>query len=162
MNHFEPNTYNLDIANFVEEEQSSARGKDLTELTGCKRPSKAGGIAKAFLTLGVSNLRENKIYKQKLKAYNQCMADYKAKIAKQNDAVAQSELKIAQAKEEAEQAKKQAEEAVQNLQTSQAGKSADLKESDKILGMPKMVAYGVGALLLLAVGGFLIYKKMNK
>lgn len=161
MNHFEPNAYNLDIANFVDDEQSNAMGKDLTALTGCKKPSKAGGIAKAFLTLGVSNLRENKIYKQKLKAYNQCMSDYKAKIAKQNDAVAQSELKIAQAKEEAEQAKKQAEEAVQNLQSSQAGKSADLKGSDKILGMPKMVAYGLGALVL-AVGGFLIYKKMNK
>lgn len=30
----------------------------------------------------------------------------------------------------------------------------------KILGMPKMVAYGVGALLL-AVGGFLLYRKMR-
>ena len=35
------------------------------------------------------------------------------------------------------------------------------KGGDKILGMPKMVAYGVGALLL-AVTGYFLYRKMKK
>jgi uncharacterized membrane protein len=40
-------------------------------------------------------------------------------------------------------------------------KSAESDKSDKILGMPKMVAIGLGVVLL-AIGGFFAYKKFKK
>ena len=40
-------------------------------------------------------------------------------------------------------------------------KEAELETSDKILGMPKMVAIGVG-IAILAIGGFVVYKKFIK
>ncbi len=42
-----------------------------------------------------------------------------------------------------------------------ADKSAESDKSDKILGMPKMVAIGLGVVLV-AVGGFFAYKKFKK
>jgi hypothetical protein len=61
------------------------------------------------------------------------------------------------------EAEKAAEESAESAEDKTESKTSEKTETetDKILGMPKMVAYGLGAVIVL-VGGFIAYKKFKK
>jgi chromatin remodeling complex protein RSC6 len=129
--------------------------KEMKGLTGCKKP---------IFMIG-----------KKKKAYNECIANYKtevikrAKEAKQlNEQLAASSSAAAAA---AEKAKKELEETKAELAASKGGSgsskkgsaSSETEEDGKILGMSKGLAIGLGiGVVVLAVGGFVVYKKFIK
>jgi hypothetical protein len=70
-----------------------------------------------------------------------------------------AELGVAEAETIKTLIDKKAEESAEDKTESKSEKTET--EGDKILGMPKMVAYGLGAVIVL-VGGFIAYKKFKK
>jgi len=120
--------------------------KTINELTACKKP---------ILNVG-----------KKKKEYEKCLSDYK--LAKQNIEKELNEAKIKlqesnSAKKELELVKAQLAElsASKSNQSDSAYKQINESDSDKILGMPKGLAIGLGVLLGVAViggGAYLILK----
>lgn len=122
--------------------------KSLEQLTGCKKPSKAGLVATQFLT-GIGGFAQKK-YNAKMKAYKECLAKYEESVRIKGDQVASKELEVA---------KKEMEDAQSESEKKAAETPAPIVE-DKLLGMPKKVAYvviGLGVLAL-AFGGYKAYK----
>ena len=72
---------------------------------------------------------------------------------KPSSTMAASATKVQDIQKEAEEESAEKEESTE--------KTSEKTEGDKILGMPKMVAYGLGAVIVL-VGGFIAYKKFKK
>ena len=73
---------------------------------------------------------------------------------KPSSTMAASATKVQDIQKEAE------EESAEKEETEKTSEKTET-EGDKILGMPKMVAYGLGAVIVL-VGGFIAYKKFKK
>jgi len=145
--------------NFSGEKTSNITAKkSLEQLTGCKKPSKAGLVATQFLT-GIGGLA-NKKYKAKMTAYKECLAKYEESVARKGDMAAKKEL---------DDAKKELDDAqAESLKSSTAPTTTDSTTTtptdEKLLGMPKKVAYvviGLGVLAL-AFGGYKAFQHFKK
>lgn len=131
-----------------ERQRKRALKKDpMFELTGCMKPEKRNMIA-ATLTGGIQQASAVSKYKKDMAAYKKCLADYKEKVIKTGNATELAKIKSAE----------------QDLANEEASlKSSTPSETvteDKLLGMPKKVAYvviGLGVLAL-AFGGYKAYK----
>jgi hypothetical protein len=145
------NQENLDSGFIPQLIKGSKNRKEMKGLTGCKKP---------MFMIG-----------KKKKAYNQCIANYKNEVASRAQEASQLKEQLAASSSSsaaaAEKAKKELEDTKAELAASKGGSgsskrgSSEDEEDGKILGMPKMVAIGLGVVVL-AVGGFVVYKKFKK
>ena len=106
-----------------------------------------GGLIGSVLTMGISSMAKNIKQQKKAKFFDISPKEVEEMYAKQQDKKADSSSKGAGETENKLGGEKR----------------VGLKNSDKILGMPKKVAIGVGiGVVVIGIGGFIIYKKIKK
>lgn len=147
---------NLDLSNQESLDENFLGGlfrnrktkKEIRGITGCKKP---------VLNVG-----------KKKKEYEKCLSDYKSTQRNKEKELENAKRNLASSSSssaaELAAAKKELEAKEQELLASKSAVRTSEKtetEGDKILGMPKMVAIGLGVVIL-AVGGFIAYKKFKK
>lgn len=123
---------------YVSPEMVESSIKTTTDLiTALKSKSTQGGCKKP-------SLPESFLNRKKWSTYKKCIANEKKKEQERLDAIVQAQAR-------AEQAKQQ-----------KLSQARYISGDDKILGMPRGLAIGVGVFLGLSIAGFVAYKVFKK